>query len=183
MLFHCHRVQANFPGEKLGLVNRDQTRLVWDEHGGTFVLRLEGLEVVEAPEARRRGGGPAGGRPAGAASLAQQIEDFAGRHSLRLGQEAAVEVISETPILVACHIPGKQLFIYCEAPRLTVRLSGRQTMELRVAACSRPGGSRVRKRTWSSIWRWRPCAGCWRGCWPGPGEGHELGKGRGGVGG
>lgn len=132
MLFHCHRVQANFPGEKLGLVNQEQTELHWDEHGGTFVLRVEGLEVVEAP------------RPEGEvmvrleidlpepASLAHRIESFAGRHSLRLGEEMAAEVISETPILVACHIPGKHLFVYCEAPRLTLRLSGRQSMELRL---------------------------------------------------
>ena len=132
MQFHCHRVQANFPGEKLGLVHQDQTNLLWDEHGGTFVLRVEGLEVVEAPD------------PAGEvrirleidlpepASLAERIEGFAGRHSLRLGQESAVKVISATPILVAGHIPGKHLFVYCEDPRLTVRLSGPQSMELRV---------------------------------------------------
>ena len=41
-------------------------------------------------------------------------------------------MISETPILVAGHIPGNNLFIYCEAPGLTLRRSGRQTMELRV---------------------------------------------------
>ncbi len=50
MRFNCPRVSANFPAEKLRLVNRDQTRMLWDEHGGTFVLRVEDLEVVEAPE-------------------------------------------------------------------------------------------------------------------------------------
>ncbi len=132
MLFHCHLVQANFPGEKLGLVNQEQTVLVWDEHGGTFVLRVEGLEVVEDPEAPGEAGVRLECDLPEPASLAQRIEDFAGRHSLRLGQETGVEVITETPILAAGHIPGKQLFVYCEAPRLTLRLSGRQTMELRV---------------------------------------------------
>jgi hypothetical protein len=132
MLFHCPRAQANFPTEKLRLANRGPARLVWDEHGGTFVLRVEGLEVLEVPEAE----GEVGVRlevdlPAPAA-LAGQLEIFAGKHSLHLGQETAAEVISETPILVACHLPGKQLFVYCEAPRLTVRLSGRQSMELLV---------------------------------------------------
>lgn len=133
MLFHCQRVQANFPAENLCLVNDDAARLLWDEHGGTFVLRVEGLEVVEASELP------------GAAdirlevdlpepeSLIHRIESFAGRHGLRLGQEAAVEVISEKPILVACHIPGKQLFIYCEDPQLSFRSSGSQTMEVQVS--------------------------------------------------
>src|SRR5271157_2636860 len=98
MLFHCQRVQANFPGEKLGLVNRDQTELVWDEHGGTFVLRVEGLEVVEVPEATGEAGIRLECYLPEPASLAQRIESFAGRHSLRLEKTTAVEVISETPI-------------------------------------------------------------------------------------
>ena len=56
MLFHCPRVQANFPAEKLRLANQDPARLVWDEHGGTFVLRVEGLEVVAAPELQGEAG-------------------------------------------------------------------------------------------------------------------------------
>jgi hypothetical protein len=132
MLFHCHRVRANFPGEKLFLVNQDQTGLLWDEHGGTFVLRVEGLEVVEAPEAEGEVGVRIEVDLPEPAVLAQRIESFAGKHNLRLGQETAAEVISETPTLVAGHIPGKQLFVYCEAPRLTLRPSGRQSMELRM---------------------------------------------------
>ncbi len=132
MLFHCHRVQANFPGEKLGLVNQDHAKLLWDEHGGTFVLRVEGLEVVEAPEAPGEAGIRLEVELPQPASLAHLIENFAGRHSLRLGQETTAEVISETPILAAGHIPGKHLFVYCEAPRLTLRLSGRQSMELSI---------------------------------------------------
>ena len=97
MLFHCRRVQANFPGEKLGLVHREQTELVWDEHGGTFVLRVEGLEVVEVPEAEGEVGVRIEFDLPEPASLACRLEDFAGRHSLRLGQETAVEVISEHP--------------------------------------------------------------------------------------
>lgn len=132
MLFHCHRVQANFRGEKLGLVNRDQTKLLWDEHGGTFVLRVEGLEVVEVTEAPGETEIRLEVDLPEPASLAHRIESFAGRHSLRVDQRTAIEVISETPILVACHIPGNQLFIYCEEPRLTLRLSGKQTLELRI---------------------------------------------------
>ena len=130
MQFHCRRVQANFPGEKLGLVNREPTELLWDEHGGTFVLRVEGLEAVEVQEAPGEAGVRLEFDLPEPASLARRIEDFAGRHGLRLGRETAVEEISETPILAACHIPGNKLFIYCEAPGLRLRLSDRQTMEL-----------------------------------------------------
>lgn len=130
MHFHCRRVQGNFPAEKLHLENQGPARLIWDEHGGTFVLRVEGLEVLE----------PADGETGiflevalpEPGSLAQQIESFAGRHNLRLGLKPAVADLAETPILAACHIPGKNLFIFCEEPRLTFRLLDATTMELQV---------------------------------------------------
>jgi len=132
MLFHCRRVQANFPAEKLGLVSREKTGLRWDEHGGTFVLRVEGLELVEAPEA----GGEAGIRVEidlpEPASLADQIESFAGKHSLRLGQGRGGGEVEEKAVLAAVHLPGQRLFVYGEDPRLTVRRSGRQGLELLV---------------------------------------------------
>ncbi len=132
MLFSCPRAQANFPTEKLRLANRGPARLVWDEHGGTMVLRVEGLEVLEAPELQ----GAAEIRlevalPAPAA-LAGQIEIFAGQHSLHLDNGPFRVEFSETPVLAAGHIPGKNVFIFCEEPRLTVRRRETQAMELRV---------------------------------------------------
>ena len=140
MFFHCPRVWANFPAERLRLVNHDQARLLWDEHGGTFVLRVEGLDVVEVPEAPGEAGIRLEVDLPEPASLAQQIEGFAARHSLRLGQGMTAEELSEQAILVAGHIPGKQLFVYGEEPRLTLRLRGRQTMELQV-----DGGFKARR--------------------------------------
>lgn len=133
MLFSCPTVEANFPAEKLRLANRAPARLVWDEHGGTMVLRVEGLEVLEAPELK----GEAGIRlevalPAPAA-LARQIEGFAGRHALRLVPGLLRAEFSETPFLAAAHIAGNNLFCYCEEPRLTVRRRETQVMELWVA--------------------------------------------------
>jgi hypothetical protein len=132
MLFSCPTVQANFPTEKLCLANRTPARLVWDEHGGTFVLRVEGLEALEAPELQ----GEVEIRlevalPAPAA-LAREIEGFAGRHALRLAPGPFRVEFSETPFLAAGHIPGKNVFIYCEEPRLTVRRRETQVMELGV---------------------------------------------------
>jgi hypothetical protein len=130
MLFHCPKAQANFPTEKLRLANRAPARLVWDEHGGTFVWRIEGLEVLEAPELQ----GEAEIRLEVAlptpATLAYQIEGFAGRHALRLGPGPPRVEFSETPVLAAGHVPGKNVFIFCEEPRLTVRRRETQVMEL-----------------------------------------------------
>ncbi|MCL4503883.1 MAG: hypothetical protein M1438_18825, partial [Deltaproteobacteria bacterium] len=139
-LFPCHRVQANFPGQKLGLLGRDQPKLLWDEHGGTFVLRVEGLEVAEAPELEGEAMIQIEVDLAEPESLAHRIEDFAGRHSLRLGPEPAAIVISEAPILVACHVPVKQLFIYCEAPRLRLQRSSVETLELQISGAFKARG-------------------------------------------
>jgi hypothetical protein len=137
MLFQCSRVLANFPAEKLRLVSGDQARMHWDEHGGTFVLRAEGLEVLEDPE---------GGVEAGIwlevdlpdfEALTQKIENFAGEQGLRLGPAAAGAELTEAPLLAACHLPGKSLFIFCEAPQLTVRLQESQRLELMVKGAFR----------------------------------------------
>jgi hypothetical protein len=133
MMFQCLRVEANFPAERLHLLNHNQGRLFWDEHGGTFVLRVEGLEVVEAPEAAEGAGILLEIALPEPGSLAHRIEEFAGRHELRLSREAAAVVISERPILVACHIPGRQLFIYCEAPQVVMRFPGGQTLEFQIS--------------------------------------------------
>lgn len=130
MLFYCPTVQANFPTEKLRLANLAPARLVWDEHGGTFVLRVEGLEVIEAPELQ----GEAEIRLEVAlpppTTLARQIEGFAGQHALRLNPGPPRVEFSETAVLAAVHIPGKKVFIFCEEPRLTVRRRETQVMEL-----------------------------------------------------
>lgn len=140
MLFHCPRVEANFPPEKVVLVNHEQARLLWDEHGGTFVLRVEGLEVVEAQEPEGEAMIRVEVTLPEPADLAQRIESFAGRHSLHLVECLAGEEFSETPILVACHIPGKNLFIYSEGPQLTLRRCDPQTMEFRVSGAFKSRG-------------------------------------------
>ncbi len=132
MLFHCPKVMANFPAQGLQLINHASARLIWDEHGGTFVLRVEGLEVMEAAEDEVAAEIRLEVDLPEAASLAHRIESFAGGHSMKLAQVAATEVISEAPILTACHVPGKQLFIYCENPVLTFRRGGAQSMEVRI---------------------------------------------------
>ncbi len=131
MLLHCPLVAGDFPVAKLRLANRGPARLVWDEHGGTFVLRLDGLEVLEAPELegedrlRLEAALPEPGE------LAREIEGFAGFHGLRLEPAGAPE-LTEKPRLAACHIPEKNLFIFCEEPRLTARRGAGQVLEILV---------------------------------------------------
>ncbi|HEY9072777.1 MAG TPA: hypothetical protein VIN67_01485, partial [Desulfobaccales bacterium] len=55
-----------------------------------------------------------------------------GEHGLRLEAGAAGTELSETPLLAACHIPGKHLFIFCEAPQLSLRLNEAKNLEMRV---------------------------------------------------
>ncbi len=126
MLFHCPSVAANFPAAGLRLVNRAPARLLWTEHGGTFVLRLEGLEVEEAPELQGQGDIRVEAELPEPADLAEMLEGFAGEHSLRLGPSSQAD-LAEKPMLAACHIPGKNLFIFCEEPCLEIRrLNGRR---------------------------------------------------------
>jgi len=131
--FDCSRVLADFPAAKLRLQNREPARLIWDEHGGACVLRVEGLEVLEAPELRGEAGIWLEALLPPPVSLADLIEGFAPRHELRLEAAPAVAELLETPILAACHLPDQNLFIFCEASRLTARRRGPQRLELRVS--------------------------------------------------
>jgi len=131
--FDCPRVLADFPAAKLRLQNREPARLIWDEHGGACVLRVEGLEVLEAPELRGEAGIWLEALLPPPVSLADLIEGFAPRHELRLEAAPAVAELLETPILAACHRPDQNLFIFCEASRLTARRRGPQRLELRVS--------------------------------------------------
>ena len=133
MQFDCLRVLASFPAAKLRLQNREPVRLIWDEHGGACVLRVEGLEVLEAPERQGEEGIWLEALLPPPASLADLIEGFAARHELRLEAAPAAAELLETPILAACHLPAQNLFIFCEASRLSARRSGPERLELRVS--------------------------------------------------
>ncbi len=129
MIFHCSRVEANFPAAGLRLEHRDQTYLAWKEHGGTFVLRVRGLEAREVPQLQGKAELRLEAVLPEPAALARLLEDFAGWHSLRLGPAAGAE-LSEQPMLAACHVPGKNLFLCCEEARVTVRRRDARRLEL-----------------------------------------------------
>lgn len=131
MIFPCPRVKANFPVEDLCLASA-AARLVWDEHGGTFVLRVEGLELLEPAEPRGETEIWLEVALPEPAILSRSLAGFAGEHGLRLGAEAAGAELAETPLLAACHVPGKKLFIFCEAPNLSLWLNEGKNLEMRV---------------------------------------------------
>ena len=131
MIFPCPRVKANFPTEDLCLASA-AARLVWDEHGGTFVLRVEGLELLEPAEPRGETEIWLEAALPEPAILSRSLAGFAGEHGLRLRAEAAGAELAEPPILAACHVPGKNLFIFCEEPHLCIRLNDSKNLEIRV---------------------------------------------------
>ncbi len=132
LLFYCSRALANFPVEKLRLENRGPARMLWDEHGGTFVLRVEGLEARGDAELQGEAGILLEVVLPESEALARQVAGFAGEHSLRLGPGPQEGELSERPILAASHVPRKNLFIFCEEPRLTARRREGQVLELSI---------------------------------------------------
>jgi hypothetical protein len=132
MIFSCPRVKANFPTEDLCLKSA-AARLVWDEHGGTFVLRVEGLELLEPVEPRGETGIWLEVALPEPGTLSRSLAGFAAEHDLRLEPAAAGAELAESPLLAACHVPGKNLFIFCEDPHLCMRLNEAKNLEIRVS--------------------------------------------------
>jgi hypothetical protein len=138
MWLPCSRARAVFASEGVQLVNAAPTAVVGDEHGGAFILRVEGLQVLEGTD-------PAPGSairlevtlPLPEALLAE-IREFAGNHRLPLAPlPPPPSELAEAPILAASHVPGRNLFVYCEEPVLHVRALDPQTLELAVTGAFR----------------------------------------------
>jgi hypothetical protein len=140
MRLKCTLVRVDFAADQVRLANTSPVDLVWDEHGGTFVLRVEGLEALAGADAGAGAGillQTVADRPGVAAA---ELEDFAGRHRLLLGPPPPAPEFIEAPLLAAFHVPGKGLFVYCEEPLLSVRPLGPGGLEF-----SDTGGFRSRR--------------------------------------
>jgi hypothetical protein len=131
MLIPCSRLQASFADPGIGLELSAPASMVWDEHGGTFVLKVGDLKVTDlmtptaAPDCRLEISltpGPA---------LISALEEFAGLHQLPLAQPSTPD-LEEAVLLAACHVPGKSLFVFAEEPTLTALKRG-ETVELVVS--------------------------------------------------
>lgn len=143
MLLPCSRARAVFAPEGIQLYNPGPAGLLWDEHGGTFVLKVSDLKISEDAAGAVESGIRLELALNDPQALLKEITGFARQLSLSLtppsppGAEWA-----ETPVLAAFHVPERNLFIYCEDPSLRVRASGPQTLELAVTGeFTRPPGA------------------------------------------
>jgi hypothetical protein len=122
MLIPCSRIQAIFAVQGVRLDRRTPASMVWDEHGGTFVLRVEELAATEAA-----------GESESTISLEiplslpegliRSLEEFAAQQQLSLAPPSGPE-LEEDVVLAACHLPVQKLFVFAEEPRLLVKRCG-----------------------------------------------------------
>jgi hypothetical protein len=131
MLIHCPRVQAFFPREEICLEHLGPAWMLWAEHGGAMILRVGDLKLTEPAKDREEAGIFLEMDLTPPETLIHKIEGFAAKHNLILAKLPPPEC-SLTPILAACHIPEKNLFIFAEESELLARPTGRGAMEIAV---------------------------------------------------
>jgi hypothetical protein len=129
MQIPCSRAQAVVADPGIRLARHAPGFMVWDEHGGTFVLRvdelaatevageLESAIILEIPLSLPE-------------ELIRSLEEFAAQQQLPLAPPSGPELLEEA-VLAACHLPGQNLFVFAEAPRLAVKRRG-EAVELAV---------------------------------------------------
>jgi hypothetical protein len=108
--------------------------MLWDEHGGTFVIRVEDLQVEEMSAYEGEGGLTLELPLSPAQTLLEEVAAFAAQHRLALTPPPGLPREMEEPlILAACHLPGQNLFVYGESLALKVRPGAGPTLEFSVA--------------------------------------------------
>jgi hypothetical protein len=131
------RAEAVFAPEGLRLANEDPASLLLDEHGGTYVLRVGDLTVLEAGESGADSGIRLQVPLPPPETLVTRVETFAGQHRLALAPGPPASELEMLPILAACHVPGKNLFIYCEEAQLQVRPGPGPSLKITVTGAFR----------------------------------------------
>ena len=123
MLIPCSRAQVVVADSGIRLARHAPGFMVWDEHGGTFVLRVD--ELVVTPVA-------AGEPDTGIIleiplslpeELIRSLEEFAAQQQLPLAPPSGPELLEDV-VLAACHLPVQSLFVFAEEPRLVVKRCG-----------------------------------------------------------
>ena len=122
MQIPCSRAQVVVADPGIRLARHTPGFMVWDEHGGTFVLRVEELAATEAA-----------GESESAIileiplslpeELIRSLEEFAAQQQLPLAPPSGPE-LEEDVVLAACHLPVQKLFVFAEEPRLVVKRCG-----------------------------------------------------------
>ncbi len=123
MLIPCSRAQAVVADPGIRLDRHTPGFMVWDEHGGTFVLRVDELAATEVAAGEPETGIileiPLSARE----ELIRSLEEFAAQQQLPLAPPSGPELLEEA-VLAACHLPGQNLFVFAEEPRLVVKRRG-----------------------------------------------------------
>ena len=123
MQIPCCRVQVVVEDPGIRLARHTPGFMVWDEHGGTFVLRVEELAAVESAAGEPETGIileiPLSARE----ELIRSLEEFAAQQQLPLAPPTGPE-LEEDVVLAACHLPAQNLFVFAEEPRLLVKRRG-----------------------------------------------------------
>jgi len=131
MLIPCSRFQAVVANPGIRLERHTPGFMVWDEHGGTFVLRVDELSATEVAAGESETGISLEIPLSPREGLIRSLEEFAAQQQLPVAPPAG-PVLLEEAVLAACHLPGHSLFVFAEAPRLMVKKRG-EAVELTVA--------------------------------------------------
>lgn len=131
MLIPCSRARVVAADPGIRLDRTGPGSMVWDEHGGTYVLRVDDLAATEVAAGEGETGILLEIPLSRGEELRRSLEEFAAQQQLPLALPSGPELLEEA-VLAACHLPGQNLFIFAEAPRLTVKRRG-DAVELAVA--------------------------------------------------
>lgn len=123
MQIPCSRIQAIFAVQGVRLDRRTPASMVWDEHGGTFVLRVEELAATEFVAGEPETGIILEIPLSLPEELIRSLEEFAAQQQLPLAPPPGPE-LEEDVVLAACHLPVQKLFVFAEEPRLLVKRRG-----------------------------------------------------------
>jgi hypothetical protein len=123
MLIPCSLVQAIFAVQGVRLDRRTPVFMVWDEHGGTFVLRVDELAATEVTAGEPETGIILEIPLSLPEELIRSLEEFAAQQQLPLAPPPSPELVEDV-VLAACHLPVQNLFVFAEEPRLEVRRRG-----------------------------------------------------------
>ncbi len=138
MLLHCPRVQVLLPQDKILLEHDGPAWMHWNEHGGTLILKVGDLKFREATGTGEETGFFLLIELSPSENLIHKIEHFAAKHKLTLVPPVPPEPeFSARPILAACHIPAKKMFIFAEESQMQVRPLSGGTMEMQVRGAFR----------------------------------------------
>jgi hypothetical protein len=131
MLIPCSRAWAVVADPGIRLERSTPGFMVWDEHGGTFILRVEELAATEVAARESETGIVLEIPLSFPEELIRSLEEFAAQQQLPLAPPPSGPELLEEAVLAACHLPGQNLFIFAEEPRLAVKKRG-EIVELAV---------------------------------------------------